>query len=474
MFATANSETEMGATRNWLFLLLTVGSCVDAAMFCAHDGGQLQAAMSVAANNNQDDDVRITTGTKTFAVPIGFPHLFGYQIETTAEEDNDLVVSGGWNSNCSTMSPGAQHTVLDGQNQEADILVVSRHSAYFVDPKGSYTIRNLTVANAGGGENAIRSLISTTSNTAELVLDHVQVRGGTSTVYLYGGRIDVSHLLATGVTGGSDIVELAPSRAGSRIVYSSVYDNLLGPFSNDYCPLRLTGVKVIANNVAFGHQTTDGDVVRDACLYADNIEGSPQTDNNHFRAANINFLYTVDLHNQSYGVPDVETVTARSVAVVLGLVRAFDLARRGSRPALGQLGQLHADLFQVQTRDFLVELLRQDVDLRSSYVSLFAHRSICASVWLVNEFDITKLGWPVAQPRFTRRPSASMEDAVAVGEGVLVDLGLDVESLARPWVLSLSTWISLSKWPMLQTMAWSFIFSCARAVMTSLLPVVVT
>ena len=300
----------MGATRNWLFLLLTVGSCVDAAMFCAHDGGQLQAAMSVAANNNQDDDVRITTGTKTFAVPIGFPHLFGYQIETTAEEDNDLVVSGGWNSNCSTMSPGAQHTVLDGQNQEADILVVSRHSAYFVDPKGSYTIRNLTVANAGGGENAIRSLISTTSNTAELVLDHVQVRGGTSTVYLYGGRIDVSHLLATGVTGGSDIVELAPSRAGSRIVYSSVYDNLLGPFSNDYCPLRLTGVKVIANNVAFGHQTTDGDVVRDACLYADNIEGSPQTDNNHFRAANINFLYTVDMHNQSYGVPDVETVTA--------------------------------------------------------------------------------------------------------------------------------------------------------------------
>ena len=26
---------------------------------------------------------------------------------------------------------------------------------------------------------------------------------------------------------------------------------------------------------------------------------------------------------------------------------------------------------------------------------------------LENEFDITKLGWPVAQPRFTNRPSAS-------------------------------------------------------------------
>ena len=111
----------MGATRNWLVLLLAVGSCVGAAMFCAHDGGQLQAAMSVAANNNQDDDVRITTGTKTFAVPIGFPHLFGYQIETTAEEDNNLVVSGGRYLYCGTRSPGAEHTLHDGAHTGADV-----------------------------------------------------------------------------------------------------------------------------------------------------------------------------------------------------------------------------------------------------------------------------------------------------------------------------------------------------------------
>ena len=33
--------------------------------------------------------------------------------------------------------------------------------------------------------------------------------------------------------------------------------------------------------------------------------------------------------------------------------------------------------------------------------------SSCAITWLVNDADITKLGWPVAQPRFSRRPSAS-------------------------------------------------------------------
>ena len=37
----------------------------------------------------------------------------------------------------------------------------------------------------------------------------------------------------------------------------------------------------------------------------------------------------------------------------------------------------------------------------------FAHSAICAMVWFVNEFDITNDGWPVAQPRLTRRPRAS-------------------------------------------------------------------
>ena len=32
--------------------------------------------------------------------------------------------------------------------------------------------------------------------------------------------------------------------------------------------------------------------------------------------------------------------------------------------------------------------------------------SIWASTWLVKLDDMTKLGWPVAQPRLTSRPSA--------------------------------------------------------------------
>ena len=52
--------------------------------------------------------------------------------------------------------------------------------------------------------------------------------------------------------------------------------------------------------------------------------------------------------------------------------------------------------------------------------------SICAMVWLAKLDDITKLGWPVPQPRFTRRPLASRMMRLAVREDHVVDLRLDL------------------------------------------------
>ena len=114
----------------------------------------------------------------------------------------------------------------------------------------------------------------------------------------------------------------------------------------------------------------------------------------------------------------------RSVAVVLRLVRAFDRHAEVVGLFVGQLGQLHADLLQVQARDFLVELLRQDVDLRSrSCPCSPTGRSAPASGWRTS-CDITKLGWPVAQPRFTRRPSASRKIALPSANVYLSTCGL--------------------------------------------------
>src|SRR6185437_1919588 len=50
------------------------------------------------------------------------------------------------------------------------------------------------------------------------------------------------------------------------------------------------------------------------------------------------------------------------VAVVLGLVGAFDSNAEVVCLLLRELRELHADLLEVKARDLFVELLRQDVD----------------------------------------------------------------------------------------------------------------
>ncbi len=76
----------------------------------------------------------------------------------------------------------------------------------------------------------------------------------------------------------------------------------------------------------------------------------------------------------------------------------------------------------------------------------------------------------VAQPRFIRRPSAKIKtDRLVSCELPLIVLGLDVASFDLASIgqfLDPAMSISLSKWPMLQTMALSFILAMCATVMT--------
>ncbi len=69
-------------------------------------------------------------------------------------------------------------------------------------------------------------------------------------------------------------------------------------------------------------------------------------------------------------------------------------------------------------------------------------------------------------------PLGQDDEALAVGEDDLVDLRLDFLPLVVARARAI--WISLSKWPMLQTMARFFIRRMWSRVMTSTLPVAVT
>jgi len=73
--------------------------------------------------------------------------------------------------------------------------------------------------------------------------------------------------------------------------------------------------------------------------------------------------------------------------------------------------------------------------------------------WLVKEADMTKEGCPVAQPRFTSRPSARRMIFLPSGKMTWSTCGL---MFSQRYRRRLATSISESKWPMLQTMASSF------------------
>ena len=77
----------------------------------------------------------------------------------------------------------------------------------------------------------------------------------------------------------------------------------------------------------------------------------------------------------------------------------------------------------------------------------------------------------MALPRFTRRPSDSMMMRWPSGKVISSTCGL---MLVHFRFFNEAIWISLSKWPMLHTMARSFILRMCSIVMMSLLPVAVT
>ncbi|KFM24324.1 hypothetical protein F751_3042 [Auxenochlorella protothecoides] len=94
--------------------------------------------------------------------------------------------------------------------------------------------------------------------------------------------------------------------------------------------------------------------------------------------------------------------------------------------------------------------------------------------WLVKEQDMTNEGCPVAQPRLSRRPSASTMTPWPSGKMKRSTWGLMVWRVMPGFSSRPAMSISLSKCPMLPTMALFFMAAMWRAMMMSLFPVVVT
>src|SRR3954463_12946518 len=113
---------------------------------------------------------------------------------------------------------------------------------------------------------------------------------------------------------------------------------------------------------------------------------------------------------------------------MLGLVRAFDWHAEIFALLWSQFGELHTDLLQVEARDFFVELLRQDVNARLVFVlaspEVELRENLIAEAVRHDERRMAGGASKVHQPAFRQH-----ENLMAVLEGVLVDLRLDVRPL---------------------------------------------
>ena len=74
---------------------------------------------------------------------------------------------------------------------------------------------------------------------------------------------------------------------------------------------------------------------------------------------------------------------------------------------------MRADFGQVQARDFFVQALRGIVHLSPQFLALL-NSSIWAMVWLLNDADILKLGWPGGAAEVHQPALGEYDDLLAV------------------------------------------------------------
>ncbi|WP_295542261.1 choice-of-anchor Q domain-containing protein [uncultured Thiohalocapsa sp.] len=109
-----------------------------AEVFCVDTAAGLQTALSTAAINGEDDEVRIVQGT--------YVGNFVY----ASAESFDVAVKGGWDSSCTDQEIDPSNTVLDG-NQVSTVLALSTPGATANFLVQGLTLRNGDRGNSGGG-----------------------------------------------------------------------------------------------------------------------------------------------------------------------------------------------------------------------------------------------------------------------------------------------------------------------------------
>lgn len=221
-----------------------------ATMFCVHTGMQLQDAMVQVQNNAIADEIRITQGIKQHP-GIGLPW------STTS--NHDLVISGGWNANCSFQTGGPNSTILIGQTTTLAVRVA--------DASPTIEVSNLSVQNGlgtmtfGAGLNVL--VVGTSA--PHVLIEHVIARLNTHMDAPTGAAVKII-LEGTSATGhytvrnnmfennqGSGLDIGLPFGATAYINNNTITANRVNQQARPAVVLNGAGLFWVANNIFAGN-----------------------------------------------------------------------------------------------------------------------------------------------------------------------------------------------------------------------------
>ncbi len=156
--------------------------------FCVNTATELETALARAANNGENDEIRIVQGT--------YVGNFVY----SGSENSNLIIKGGYGKNCSSRVIEPSNTVLDGNGMGATLVLTVEQVVY-------WSVDGITVQN-GKASNAHGGFYMRTSGGAVTVSNSIIERNTTINdgggVYVKSGVVTFTNNTITNNTASSD------------------------------------------------------------------------------------------------------------------------------------------------------------------------------------------------------------------------------------------------------------------------------
>ena len=224
-----------------IFLLVNTNPVL-AADFCVGTAAQLNAALTTAESNGEDDTIKVQQGTYN-----------GNFIYTSTEAFN-VIFEGGYAGGCASRVVDATNTVLDAVGS-GPVLVFSTLEVYADFAVEGLTLQNGNVNNLGGG------LYAATNGTVTLTNNTISVnRTGSTGGGVYISNSGTATLINNTISGNSalDGGGVYISNSGTATLINNTISGSRASNNGGGICISNSGTATLINNTISGNRARDG------------------------------------------------------------------------------------------------------------------------------------------------------------------------------------------------------------------------